>query len=97
MLKESDDLVILGVTCDSKMTFEKHLRSVFRAASLRLGILRSPGKYSMIDSFLGDAFRVLSCPLGVLFSAVWCLAADTQLKQQDRVVSGASFLTGCVF
>ena len=28
VLKESDDLVILGVTFDSKMTFEKHLRSV---------------------------------------------------------------------
>ena len=28
VLKESDDLVILGVTIDSKMTFEKHLRSV---------------------------------------------------------------------
>ena len=26
MLKESDDLVILGVTFDSKMTFETHLR-----------------------------------------------------------------------
>ena len=25
VLKESDDLVILGVTFDSKMTFEKHL------------------------------------------------------------------------
>ena len=39
-LKESDDLDILGVTSDSKMTFEKHLRSVPRAASQRLGILR---------------------------------------------------------
>ena len=28
VLKESDNLVILGVTFDSKMTFEKHLRSV---------------------------------------------------------------------
>ena len=28
VLKESDDLVILGVTFDSKMTFQKHLRSV---------------------------------------------------------------------
>ena len=26
VLKESDDVVILGVTFDSKMTFEKHLR-----------------------------------------------------------------------
>ena len=38
--KESDDLVILGVTFNSKMTFEKHLRSVSRAASQRLGILK---------------------------------------------------------
>ena len=38
---ESDDLVILGVTFDSKMTFEKNLHSVSRAASQRLGILRS--------------------------------------------------------
>ena len=40
VLKESDDLVILGVTFDSKMTFEKHLRSVSRAASERPSILR---------------------------------------------------------
>ena len=39
VLKESDDLVMLGVTFYSKMTFEKHLRSVSRAASQRLGIL----------------------------------------------------------
>ena len=31
--KESDDLDILGVTFDFKMTFEKHFRSVSRAAS----------------------------------------------------------------
>ena len=28
ILKESDDLVILGVTFNSKMTFEKHIRSI---------------------------------------------------------------------
>ena len=30
-------------------------------------------------------------------SAVWCSAVDTHLKLLDRVVSGASFLTGGVF
>ena len=30
-------------------------------------------------------------------SAVYCSAADTHLKLPDRLVSGASFLTGCVF
>ena len=37
VLKESDDLDILGVTFDSRMSFEKHLCSVSRAASQRLG------------------------------------------------------------
>ena len=40
VLKESDDLVILGVTFDPKMTFEKHLRSASRSDSHRLGIFR---------------------------------------------------------
>ena len=40
VLQESDDLAILGVTFDSKMTFEKHLCSVYKAASQRIGILR---------------------------------------------------------
>ena len=40
MQNGSDDLVILGVPFDSKMTFEKHLHSVSRASSQRLGILR---------------------------------------------------------
>ena len=41
VLKESsDDLVIFEVTFDSKMTFEKHLRSVSRAACQWPGVLR---------------------------------------------------------
>ena len=40
VLKESDDLDLLGVTIDSKMTFERHLRSDSRAAFQTLGILR---------------------------------------------------------
>ena len=40
VLKESDEIIILLVTFDSKMTFEKHLRLVSRAASQRLGILK---------------------------------------------------------
>ena len=56
VLKESDDLDTLGVIFDYRMTFEKHLCSVSRAASQRL----DPGEYSLIDCLLGDAFGVLS-------------------------------------
>ena len=62
VLRESDDLVILGVTLDSKMIFEKHLRSIFKAAFLRLVSWGSHGEYSIIDRFFGDAFGVFSCP-----------------------------------
>ena len=57
VLKESDDLVILAVTFDSKMTFEKHLRSVSRAASQRLGILRKSWRVFHDRSLLGRCFR----------------------------------------
>ena len=61
VLKESVDLDILGVTFDSKLTFEKHLRSVSRAASQRLGILRKSWRLFHDRLLIGDAFGVLSC------------------------------------
>ena len=57
VLKEYDDLVILGVTFDSKMTFEKHIRSVSRAASQRLGNLRKSWQVFHDRSLLGRCFR----------------------------------------
>ena len=57
VLKESDDHVKLGVTVDSKMTFEKHLRSVSRSVSQRLGILRKSMQVFHDRLLLGRCFR----------------------------------------
>ena len=97
VLKESDDLVILGVTFDSKMTFEKHLRSVSRAASQRLGIMKKSWRVFHDRSLLGRCFLGFVLPVLEYYSAVWCSAADTHLKLLDRALSGARFLTGGVF
>ena len=78
MLKESNDLVTLGVTVDSKMTFEKHLRSVSRAASQRLGLLRKSWKVFHDGLLLGRCFWGFVLPVLEYCSAVWCSAADTQ-------------------
>ena len=59
MLNESVDLDILEVTFDSKMTFEKHLRSVSKAASQRLGILRKSWRVFHDRFSSGDASEVL--------------------------------------
>ena len=96
VLKKSDDLVILGVTFDSKMTFKKHLRSVSRAASQRLGVLRKSWRVFHDRSLLGRYFRSFFLPVLEYCSAVWCSAADTHLKLLDCAVSGARFLTGDV-
>ena len=62
-LKQSYDLDITGVTFDSKMTFEKHLRSVSRAASQRLGIFRKSWRVYHDRSLLGRCFRVFVKPV----------------------------------
>ena len=94
VLKDSNDLVILGVTFDYKMTFEKHLRSVSRAVSERLGILRKSWLVFHDKSLLGRCFQGFILSVLEYYSAMWCSAADTLLKLLDRVVSVARFLTG---
>ena len=78
------------------MTFEKHLRSVSRAASQRLGIFRKSWRVFHDRSLLGRYFRGFVLPVFEYCSAVWCSAADTHLKLLDGAVSGARFLTGGV-
>ena len=97
VLKQSDDLVILGVTFDSKLTFEKHLRLVSRAASQRRGVFRKSSRVFHDRSLLVRCFQVFVLSVLEYYSAVWCSAADTHLKLLDRAVSGAWFLTGGVF
>ena len=96
MLKKSDDLDILGVTFDFKLTFEKQMRSVSRAASQRLGILRKSLLVFHDKLLIGRWFWGFVLPVLEYFFAVWCLAADTHLKLLDRVVSGVCFIAGGV-
>ena len=86
----ADGLLILGVILDSKMTFEKLLRSVCRAASHRLGILRKSWQDAMID-FWGFVLPVLEhC------STVWCSVTDTP-KTTGPCCQWCQFLNwGCV-
>ena len=85
------------MTFDSKMIFERHLRSISRAASQRHGIFRKAwrafhDRSLLVRYFLGFVLPVLEC-----CSPVRCSAADTHLKLLDRSVSGAPFLTEGAF
>ena len=97
MLKESDDLVILGEIFDCKMTFENHIRSDSRAASQRLGLLRKSWQVFHDRLLLGRGFWGFVMPVLEYCAAVWISAADTHRKLLDRVVRGTRFLTGGAF
>ena len=74
VLKESGDLVILEVTFDSKLTFEKHIRLVSREASQRLGIVRKYWPVFHDRSLLETWFWGFVLPVVEYCSAVWCSA-----------------------
>ena len=100
VLMESYDLDKLGVTFDSKMSFENHFHSVSRAASLDFYSLSKSWPIFHYRSLLGRCFRgfiLTVLPVLEYCSAVWCSAAETHLKLLDRMVSGAHFVTGGVF
>ena len=59
-----------------------------------IGILRKSWQVFHDRLLLVRCFRGFVLPVLEYSSAVWCSAADTHLKLQDRVISGASFLTG---
>ena len=85
-LKESADLVILGVTFDANMTFEKHLRSVSSAAAQRLGVMRKCWQVFHDRSLLLRSFWSFVLPVLECCSVVWCSAADSHLELLDKVV-----------
>ena len=93
VLKESDNLVILGVTFDSRMTFHKHLRSVSRAASQRLGILRMSWQVFHDLLLIGRCFQGFVLP--VLITVLQCGARlPIHTLNYWTVWSGVNFLTG---
>ena len=84
------------MTFDFKLTFEKHLCSVSRAASQRLGVLRKSWRVFHDKLLIGRCFWGFVLPVLEYCSAVWCSTADTHLKLLDRVVSRACFIAGGV-
>ena len=76
-MKESADLVILGVAFDPPMTFEKHLLCVSRAAAQRLGITRMSWQVFHDRSLLLRSFGIFFLPVLEYCSGVWCSGAHS--------------------
>ena len=93
-LKNLEYLEILGVTFDSKITFESHLRSISRSVSQKIGIMRKSWSVFGDHALMRRCFNSFLLPVLEYCSSVWCSAADSHLKLLDRTVASARFHVG---
>jgi len=88
------ELKVLGVILDSKLTFEKHVRSVAASASRRVGILRKTMGIYRDVAVVAKCFWAFLLPVLEYCSPVWMSAATSHLLLLDRIVSRVSFYSG---
>ena len=91
-LTESETLTILGVTFDSRLSFQQHLIDVSANAARKLGIVRKASYIFHNDSTNLTCFRSFVLPLLEYCSPVWMSAAARDLSLLDKVVRGGRFL-----
>ena len=92
IINRSNQLKLLGVTLDSKLTFETHLRNMARGISQKLGILRKSKKIYKDDDILRRCFFSFILPHFEYCSAVWSSAADSHLRLLERAFNSVKFL-----
>ena len=94
VVERDSELRVLGVTLDSKLTFELQLRSVASSAARTLGIMRKASKIYQDVSLALKCFWSYVLPILEYGSPVWMGAADSHLALLDRVVSTANSICG---
>ena len=91
-LDTSDNVKLLGVTFDSKLTFEAYLRSVASSIAQKTGLLRKCKKsFGQNDAVLRSFFSFI-LPKFEYCSVVWMSAADCHLRLLDRAINNIRFL-----
>ena len=91
-LATCDSFKILGVTLDSKFTFEKHVRNVSSSIAQKIGLLRKSLKIFGDQSILKKCFNTFILPCFEYCSPVWASAADSYLKLLDKNLNSIKFL-----
>ena len=88
------ELKILGVIIDSKLSFDKQVRTIAASASMRVGILRKTMSVFRDVTVVAKCFWAFILPVLEYCSPVWMSAAASHLSLLDRVVSQVGRLSG---
>ena len=84
---------ILGITFDSKVTVERHVRDIVASASCKLRIPRKANAVFDCPTLTSLFFWSFVLHLLEYCAPVWASAAPSHLHLLDRVVRNASFLS----
>ena len=90
-LEESNNLLLLGVTLDSKLTFEKHIRQMAASISQKVGILRKCYRTLGRSEALNKSFFAYVLPCFEYCAPVWSSAANSHLELLDRALNKVKF------
>ena len=83
---------ILGVTFDSKFTFERHIRSISSSVAQKIGLLRKSFRILGDHDVLLRCFNSFILPCLEYCSPVWSSAADSHFKLLDKNLRACKFL-----
>ena len=86
-IKEVDNLRLLGVILDSKLTFERHIRSLSSSIAEKTGLLRKCYKTFACDATVIKSFYAFILTHFEYCALVWMSAANCHLKLLDRALS----------
>ena len=86
-LKVSDQMRMLGVIIDSKLSFEPHIRSLASSISRKVGLLRKANKIFNSSTITKRCFFSFLLPIFENCSPVWMSAADCHLAILDRCLA----------
>ena len=92
-IDEVSSLRLLGVIFDSKLTFEKHIRSLSSSIAQKTGLLRKCFKTFGRDSTVIKSFYAFILPHFEYCAPVWMSAANSHLKLLDRALNSIKFIS----
>ena len=91
-LNSCEFLKILGVTFDSKFTFERHVRSISSSVTQKIDLLRKSFRIFGDHDVLLRYFNFFILPCLEYCSPVWSSAADSHIKLLDKNLRSCKFL-----
>ena len=92
ILNNCNTIKLLGITFDSKLTFEEHIRKMSSSIAQKIGILRKCRKVYEDDSIVKHSFFSFILPHFEYCAPVWCSAAQSHIRLINRCFSMIRFI-----